>query len=281
MTILDLIRLIIFIFDLFIYSLVTIMYDFIFELAGLEIFSSAELGKFANNIYAILAVFMLFRLSFIVLNMIVNPDVLVDQKKGFGSILVKSMTALVLIVAIPMAFGYAMRLQKTIVENNIFMKLFMGTTQNDAEAGEYLSIETLLAFVNCNPEATGGCTIDGTRDKLRDGFQMTKEINKKDSRGLYIYTYYPIISTATGIFILVLTLTFSIDIALRTVKLGFLQIIAPVAVISYVDPKSSEQGFFKRWVDLCISTYLMLFIRLAAIAFMIYVLSRLPVMFPS
>lgn len=67
---------------------------------------------------------------------------------------------------------------------------------------------------------------------------------------------------------------FCFDIAVRTVKLIFLQLVAPIPIISYVDPKG-QNGMFKKWVNTCVKTYLDLFIRLAAIFFAIFIISRL------
>lgn len=89
---------------------------------------------------------------------------------------------------------------------------------------------------------------------------------------IYLFQYTYLISTIAGGFIAWIFLIFCFDIAVRSVKLGFLQLIAPIPIISYVDPKSSKSGMFHKWTKTCLSTYVDLFIRLVAIYFAIYII---------
>ena len=68
-------------------------------------------------------------------------------------------------------------------------------------------------------------------------------------------------------------LMFCIDVAIRVVKLGFLQLIAPIPIISYIDPQGSKDGMFKKWTKTCISTYVDIFVRLMAISFAIFIIN--------
>lgn len=89
----------------------------------------------------------------------------------------------------------------------------------------------------------------------------------------YVMDYKYLISTVVGVVTLYMLVVFCIDIAVRSVKLGFLQMIAPIPIISYVDPKSGKDGMFKKWTNMCVKTYLDLFIRLFALFFGIYIIS--------
>lgn len=82
----------------------------------------------------------------------------------------------------------------------------------------------------------------------------------------YTINYLPIISTLTGGYLLLLLVTFCIDIAARAIKLLFLQTVAPIAIVSYMDPKESiSQGKLHNWVMESLKTYVSLFLRLAVI----------------
>lgn len=89
----------------------------------------------------------------------------------------------------------------------------------------------------------------------------------------YIFEYKFVVSTAAGIFVAIMYLNFCIDLAIRAVKFGFLQLIAPIPIISMVDPKSSKSGMMSKWVHNCIGTYLGLFIRIAVVNFAIFVIN--------
>lgn len=84
------------------------------------------------------------------------------------------------------------------------------------------------------------------------------------------FTYSPIISTiVAGIFTFIL-LGFCVDVAMRAVKLSVLRIIAPVPIISYMNPNGGKDGALNSWVKTLTSTYLDLFIRLATVYFSIF-----------
>ena len=70
---------------------------------------------------------------------------------------------------------------------------------------------------------------------------------------------------------LYIAVSFCFDMAVRAVKLGFLQLIAPIPLIAKVDPKKGDE-VFNKWVKECTSTYLNLFVRLVAIYFALYIL---------
>ena len=91
---------------------------------------------------------------------------------------------------------------------------------------------------------------------------------------LFIIDYKYLLSTATAVIVCLLLITFCIDIGLRSVKLAFLQLIYPIPVISYMDPSSGKDGMFSKWYKMCLSTFLSLFIRLLALYFGIYIITK-------
>ena len=86
-------------------------------------------------------------------------------------------------------------------------------------------------------------------------------------------SFFPIAGiTLTAVVLLLIN--FCMDVAVRSIKLAFLQLVAPIPIISYIDPKSGKDGLFKKWYDMCFKTYLSLFIRLLALYFAIYIKSK-------
>lgn len=104
-------------------------------------------------------------------------------------------------------------------------------------------------------------------------FRADVALEYDDDDRFYIDYKYPL-STATAVITCLLLITFCIDVGVRSVKLAFLQLIYPIPVISFMDPKSGKDGIFSKWYKMCISTFLSLFIRLVALYFGIYVISR-------
>ena len=87
-----------------------------------------------------------------------------------------------------------------------------------------------------------------------------------------VISYNWFLSFIFGIVTLLFLVTLCIDVATRTIKLAFYQIIAPVPIISNCDPKAKKDGMFNKWVKACISTYLDLFIRLAMFYLAIFII---------
>ena len=90
----------------------------------------------------------------------------------------------------------------------------------------------------------------------------------------FIMDYKFIFSTVVGVVIILLLITFCMDVAVRSIKLAFLQLIAPIPILSYVDPKSGKDGLFKKWYEMCIKTFISLFVRLLALYFAVYIISK-------
>jgi len=119
------------------------------------------------------------------------------------------------------------------------------------------------------PKSTGGEIVNGSFDRFWD--EIKAETPSADG-DVFKLNYTMGISTVCGGFILYLLILFTFEVALRVVKLGFLQLITPVAVVAYVDPKGT---IFKKWLKMVISTYFNLFIRLVTIYFMVYIIGLL------
>lgn len=98
---------------------------------------------------------------------------------------------------------------------------------------------------------------------------------KPDNTTEYFLIDYKLgISTVAAVIVLLILSTFCMDVALRSVKLAFLQLISPIPIISYIDPKNGKDGLFKKWYEMCFKTYLSLFIRLISLYFGIYIISE-------
>ena len=89
----------------------------------------------------------------------------------------------------------------------------------------------------------------------------------------FAFDYKFIISTICGAFAALVLLSFCMDVAVRIIKLYFLRLIAPIPIISYIDPIKGE-GIFKKWLSNVGKTYADLFIRLIAIFFAIFIIQQ-------
>lgn len=99
--------------------------------------------------------------------------------------------------------------------------------------------------------------------------------NSALGRKIYAFTYTPLLGLIVSAVMSFIIIGFTIDVAVRAIKLAILRLIAPIPIISYIDPKSEKDGAFGNWVKSLISTYIDLFIRLAIIFFGAFIIQSL------
>ena len=323
--------------DRIVYGLITVLYELLLYLANLDLFGMSEITNpaatdnviitFGNRVYVLLGIFMLFKVSFSILQYMVNPDAFSDKSKGFGKMITNILISLVLIVVIPYIFQFAFHVQGVVLEQNLLGQLILGnsvTTVNssDTEKTEEMNMNVEMAedlqflvygsFFSVKtdvvPECAAGPVLgtkamakaedDGCLTKLAEYFSdmgganklgdffaaggnddvarrfdaFGEVVNVKNEDGEYIFNYMPVISTIAGGFVVVMLLSFCMDVAVRIIKLGFLEIISPIPIISYMDPKQSgKDGMLGKWSNECLKTYFSLFIRIGIIYFAFFV----------
>lgn len=302
----DLLRSISFFLDKLVYGFVGTIYNLLVEIAQTSIFTDEVIDIFAGKIYALLGIFMLFKVSFSILTYIVSPDDFIDKNKGFSKLISNILITLTLLVITPWLFTQAMDVQRIILRDNVIGKIFINTGNGVnmptmSDPGNLMAYQTYKAFFhvdtslypNCvfdkdgelNSECRtdiGDTAFDSAEDTLKYSEQTNSVsiymddvlLNLKSDNGNkdYVMVYFPFISVIVGIVLLLLLIVFCFDIAVRSIKLGFLRMLAPIPIVSRIDPKKGKEVFDK-WFKMVLSTYLDLFIRLIAIYFAVFVIS--------
>ena len=322
--------------DKIVYNFIPAIYDLLISIARTSVLTQGDIASMADRIYKLLAVFMVFKVTFSLIMYVVNPDDFSDKNKGIGKLGTNIVISLALLILTPYIFTYAYQLQTIILEDNALGTLIFGDESDENflnNAGDNMAYITLSPFftpnvslielyecselvekdtngnVHFNESCSGIDSIDyedlgddsSMRSLLDVNFDETDLKNyvagvEANSMPLmfrqnmatatttksagtnneqeFIMDYKWGFSTAVGVVIVLLLVTFCMDVALRSIKLAFLQLIAPIPIISYVDPKSGKDGLFKKWVDMCVKTFLSLFIRLLALYFAVYIIGK-------
>ena len=94
---------------------------------------------------------------------------------------------------------------------------------------------------------------------------------------VYVINYTAIVSTIALGFLALLFINFSFDVAIRNVKLCFLQIIAPIPIILNIEPGDAkgDKRSLNWWVKECLRTYVDLFVRVATVYFGVFLINIL------
>lgn len=349
--------------DSAVYGFIAVVYNLIEDLANTSILSMTDMNEFASRIYALLGIFMLFKVSFSIISYIVSPDKISDSSTGMGGIIKNVLITLVLILIVPTCFTLLYEAQSAILSENIIPKLLLGTNsdantidnevyvapacqeiESDFEDkqkdekyatsakdnGNYIALmvfrnfyqlgdgsvepedsiyyneKFLPAYCGFGENRIGVSYLlqsgiyngpieklpSGDLEKFLEGISDIIDIIQPGNYigrsigdwvisklGLGPSTYYIdynyFISTIVGIFVIFILVSMAFDVAIRSVKLTFLQLISPIPIISYVDPKSGKDGMFKRWYTEVFKTWASLFIRLLALFFGVYLIKQL------
>ncbi len=252
--------------------------------------TATQLGDFYTNIqariFAILSIYMLFKVTISILTYIVNPDSLTDKSQGAGKLVQRIIIVLIMLIAIAPRntnniFIFLNRLQTDIIEENTIMKVVLGSdssaVSNLEETGQKIGLAVYNGtFFKIADTGESIAAINDTEvNSVDDLVWMINDPKSDSERDEYRFTYYPLIGTAVGVIMDILVLSICIDIAIRVFKLIILQVIAPIPIISYIDPKSSKDGAFSKWLKLFISTWAEIFVRLFIVYFVLFLIVNL------
>lgn len=301
------------------------IYKVFFLVANATIISGDVIKVFYSRIQLILGILMIFKLAMSILNIIINPDVVKDQKNGPGKMVTRIVAALFMLtlvipINIPNAtakslnayindhgilFGVLYKAQDSILSENILAKLILGTSSNaDADdmdvnnlsdIGNSMASIVLKVFVriNVNDDTLPACDYASDDNPCSntvcaaevneshyaeenvDPQVILSHINDSCGRGSderYAFGYTPIIGALVMLIIALIITGFTVDIAVRAIKLAVLRLVAPVPIISYINPPKQGGGAFDNWTKSLISTYVDLFVRLAIVYFGLFVI---------
>lgn len=109
---------------------------------------------------------------------------------------------------------------------------------------------------------------DSTASEILAEINQMCDIQTGKGGERYAYNYLFGFSTIVGILFVIIIVSFTVDAAIRVFKLAILRLIAPIPIISYIDPKT--ESTFQNWVKILGKTFADLFVRLAIINFVIF-----------
>lgn len=267
---------------------------------------SSWMTALIDRINAIIAVLILFILGYSLIQYLINPDKANDKSKAGGIAVIKNIaiSAVLLIsygfifgvmneftfvlVGTPSTYKYTYLNDLFGVENDggdegLIMRLIVGgeSTLDDGSKVDYgrkLAITTLSSFLH-GYEEDGLYSREEGWDKSMVGEVYDDALKADDFNligtlitvvgevGRSVY-YFPIISTALGVYIVYTIIMASIELGIRAFKLMVLQIIAPVAIITIMkDGPTKTNKVWGNYLSTLTKTYADAFIRIGAMYF--------------
>lgn len=310
-------------FDSIAVALLGAVYKIFFLVANATIISGDVIKVFYSRIQLILGIIMIFKLAMSILNIIINPDIIKDQKQGTGKMVIRIVTALFMLtlvipINIPNAakhslnsyindhgilFGFLYKAQDSILSENIIAKLVLGTAydsssnsmdiNNLSDIGNAMASTVLKVFVRINviddtaPPCEDSNTCENTicsgevnashyaEENIAPEVilnHINDDCNNSSVGKRYAFAYTPFIGALVMLIMTIIIVGFTLDIAVRAIKLAVLRLIAPVPIISYINPPKQGGGAFDNWTKSLISTYVDLFVRIAIVYFGLFLI---------
>lgn len=280
--IIDLLRSVFFIIDGLIYGVAGLFFKFALEFVNINDFINLSnvLSRVSQVIYSFLAIFMFFRVSFSLLQWLVDPDKMADKELGAKKIVINVMICLFLIVAVPKVFEVAMNVQDKVIKENLIGQAIYGDENVKVnDVGETLARATWGLFIRPADNLIDANIFINETEVWDNYFNVSQGVNDDAEAllklfgvlnsktvivaGEYKLVYLFFISTIVGLYLCWTFVKLAIDFAYRAIKMFMLQLLSPIAIISYIDPKSSKNGVFAKWLKETVKTYISLFVRIA------------------
>lgn len=300
-----------------VYRLIVVFYDIFEKIGTATLLSNDTVMEMYRKVGLILGLFMVFKVSFSIINYIINPDLISDKQKGMGNIVKRIVIVVFLLGITPSLFREAYVLQNMLIKENIVGKILFedngaidssngqnlawfgfnsfyylnkdewtsGTSLEDKgniKVGDAISKNTLYYLCPEMDDKDGSPTLVETTFKKGRTFKFaynclneTLEVEKegyKEQLWVINFDGWGLICFAVGVLLLWMILMYTVQLGVRLLQLAYLQLIAPVPIIMYLDPKSEA---LTKWSKQCITTFLDYFIRTGIMYFAIFIINLL------
>lgn len=254
--------------DSIVYSIAAYAIQAFFAIAELDFVANGfeQISYILGRIMILCGVFALFKLSFTLINYIIDPGK-ANKSAETGTKLVKNiLIAIVLLVSLNLIFTSLYKFQNSIIKNNVIPKIIYGTDNYDSNGQEMDIKENAKKFANTifvslmlggNSNENLSIPAKNAVDRVLDGASINLLSPYATDSG---FNYLPFISFIVGVLVCYYFLVFAIELGIRMVKLLVLQILAPIPIIMSIDPTQNDK--LKKFGKLYSGIYLSVFIRI-------------------
>lgn len=254
--------------DSIVYSIAAYAIQAFFAIAELDFVANGfeQISYIIGRIMILCGVFALFKLSFTLINYIIDPGK-ANKSAETGTKLVKNiLIAIVLLVSLNLIFTSLYKFQNSIIKNNVIPKIIYGADNYDSNGQEMDIKENAKKFANTifvslmlggNSNENLSIPAKNAVDRVLDGASINLLSPYATDSG---FNYLPFISFIVGVLVCYYFLVFAIELGIRMVKLLVLQILAPIPIIMSIDPTQKDK--LKKFGKLYSGIYLSVFIRI-------------------
>lgn len=258
--ILDILKKICLFFDWLIYSVAIWFFNAFYEIAEMDMTLGGTvptLTVIIERVKLFIGIFALFILVKTLITYLTDPEKVIEPSK---KIVINIFVSIALLVVSPTIFDLMNDFQKSIIRYNTLPRLLLGPNVSegfDENAGKTFMGNMFTLFFYCD-----GCgqntTTEQAINNVKNGGSILSLFNYTNNTG--VYYEYPVISGIVGMVMIYYFIVFALALGIRIFKLFFLQILAPIPIIAYIDP--NKKSFCDKYFTIFINTYIEIFVRL-------------------
>ena len=303
------IRQLFFLLNSLLYDLIIKLYNMFETLCSARLLNASVVNAIATRIGMILGIVMLFNVVLAFINMLIDPDKVSDKNNGAVAVIKRVLIVIVMLGVSNFVFDTLYYVQYSVINSGAISKILLPKIPKYEDGsdisnfGGLLAEETFSAFYYVDPALVPVSGDDGEegREKLEycekavekfrsdlvqdvPNFDMgnvclneyvtvqTGEDSENESEE-FVINFNFLLLTAAGIGIAYFIFMYCIKVGIRMIQLMILEIIAPMAFISYLSPK--QDNMFSKWYKIYLATYIDVFIRVAIINLVTMIISAM------
>lgn len=287
----------------FFYELMINLYDIFDLLCTSRLLENDVLSMISSRIGLILGIVMFFNIAFSFVKMLIDPDAITNKETGAIPLIKKVLIVLVMFGSFNFVFDLLYGMQKIVVENHIISNFILPYQLEDEDLdsfGTTLAYQLMFSFYSNNDfsdviddlsiedrnniTACSSLTSAFKNQVISEGkfdlghscleeYVTVTDYYDNESNDVFIINYNYIFSLVAAIFVDYILLMYCFKIGMRMMQLMVLEILAPVAILSYVAPK--KETMFNKWLKIYFATYLDVFIRIGIINFVVFLMATI------
>lgn len=287
-------RTIIFSLDELIYKFIIILYNIFSALCNARLMNNELIAEFAKRIGLILGLVMFFYVAFDIIQILLDPDKITDKEKGPVNIIKKCIIVVLLLGLSSYFFNILTAFQTSIIKNDTIGKIILPYDIDKNAFGNSISANLMTTFYSITDDPAAeinsnkyddldyeSCknTVEAFQNQIVNNGEFSLGYNCLNERYQYtnasrnkvtkFYINFNYLSIVVGCVIAWMLIMYCISVGMRVIQLTLLQIVSPVAFVSYLSPK--KDNMLSKWWKIYFSTYIDVFIRIGIIDLVIYI----------
>lgn len=286
-----------------VFSIAGGLYNIFFVFTNLNILDGESgiggLTSIIDRIQLLVGLLMLFKVAFSFLTYLVSPNKLSDEGVGAAAVVRNLVIVVIMLVSVDFFFLQLGNLQTALLNEATVNNIIMGRGTVSAEdmkeenitLGEQMTYTAWISYFSVINE---GGTADNPDYSESESCYSADDTSCENARAAVAKSVLggnanaefnelagddnlktnSLLSIIGGIVLCILLISFIIDIGIRAFKLAFLQMIAPIPIISYIEPKTQKS--FWNWLKMTLLTFADLFIRITILLLATVFISYIP-----